>query len=148
VAVPPRRESFAGRPALASEEEIPTVSAALVTRFQFASAALTVTLNGTPAICGKAAPVLPVGVPGAGVSPGRRISSLAKARALTAPAGLVLAGMAECVTLDAVMVALPAVLSVPLKLLEPFVSAVLAGRTAFASVEVMATVSFVLTTFQ
>src|SRR5882724_5103934 len=49
---------------------------------------------------------------------------------------------------DAVSVALPAVFNVTAKLLLPPVSAALAGRIAFASLEVMATVSLVLIKFQ
>ena len=49
---------------------------------------------------------------------------------------------------EEVTVALPAVLSVMLKLLVPFTSAALAGKAALASLEVIATVSLVLTTFQ
>jgi hypothetical protein len=42
----------------------------VVTVFQVASQALTVTLNGMPETCALAVPVLPVAVPGAAVSPG------------------------------------------------------------------------------
>ena len=55
---------------------MPTVSVIELTRFQFASTALTVTLNAPPAVCAVGVPVLPVAVPGAAVSPGRRIWSL------------------------------------------------------------------------
>src|SRR5438552_3883827 len=50
--------------------------------------------------------------------------------------------------LDAVTVALPAVLAVMLKLLVPPTRAALAGRAALESLELIATVSFVLITFQ
>ena len=62
---------------------IRTVSVALLVRFQKASTAFTVTLNGVPAICAAAAPPLPEEVPGALVSPGARVCSLANAAALT-----------------------------------------------------------------
>ena len=68
--------------------------------------------------------------------------------ALTAIDGLVLVGIALCVALLAVSVALPAVLRVTLRAFVPLTRAVLPGRLAFASLEVMDTVSFVFTTFQ
>src|SRR6266705_1659997 len=49
---------------------------------------------------------------------------------------------------EAVRVALPAVLRVTLRLLAPLTSAALAGIAAFASLELMATVSLVFTRFQ
>ena len=52
------------------------------------------------------------------------------------------------VTSDAVTVALPAVFSVTLKLLLPLTRAALAGEAALGSLEVIATVSLVFTTFQ
>ena len=72
---------------------IPTVSVEL-TRFQFASTALTVTLNEVPAVCADGVPVLPVAVPGAAVSPGSRICSFANAPALIVVDGLVFAVIA------------------------------------------------------
>ena len=62
-----------------------------LTRFQLASTALTVTLNEPPAVCALGVPVLPEAVPGAAVSPGSRICSLANAPALIVVDGLVLA---------------------------------------------------------
>ena len=53
-----------------------------------------------------------------------------------------------CVTSLAVTVAAPAVLSVTLKDFVPATKAALAGSVAFASLDVMLTVSLVLTTFQ
>ena len=50
LAVPETRAAFAGNVALVSEQVILIVSDALVTGFQFASTALTVTLNGVPAV--------------------------------------------------------------------------------------------------
>ena len=49
---------------------------------------------------------------------------------------------------EAVTVALPAVLTVTLKLLLPPTSAALTGNAAFVSLEVMATVSLVTIKFQ
>src|SRR5439155_6104225 len=110
--------------------------------------ALTVTLKATPALCVDTVPVLPVELPGTAVSPGARICSLANAPALTVMAGLVLLVIAVCVTFEAVKVQLPAVLLVTLKVLVPAVNAALGGNPAFVSVEVILTVSLVLTTFQ
>src|SRR5258708_21134327 len=70
VLVPLDSPAFAGNVAPVSEDVILTVSAAPVTRFQFASTALTVTLNALPAVCASALPVFPVTVPGAALSPG------------------------------------------------------------------------------
>src|SRR5689334_1556521 len=60
-----------GSTALGSLEEIATVSLVEI-RFQFASAALTVTAKEVPALWGEGAPVFPDAVPGAAVSPGAR----------------------------------------------------------------------------
>ena len=68
--LPPTSAALAGRAALVSELVRPTMSLALLTRFQFASTALTVTLNAVPAFCGEGVPLLPVALPGAAVSPG------------------------------------------------------------------------------
>src|SRR2546430_17404446 len=71
---------------------MPTVSVMLVTRFQLASTALTVTVKAVPAVRAVGAPVLPLAVPGAAVSPGTNSCSLVKAAAFTVMAGGVLAG--------------------------------------------------------
>ena len=62
--------------------------------------------------------------------------------------GLVLAVMPVCVVSEAVTVQVPAVLLVTLKVLVPATRAALAGKVALASLEVIATVSLVLTRFQ
>src|SRR6185312_640765 len=111
--VPATSAVLAGRVALASVEVMPTVSVE-ETGFQFASTALTVTLNDDPAVCAFGAPVLPLAVPGAAVSPGIRIWSLAKAPALIVVAGLVLAVIAPFVMSVAVKVFEPAVFAVTL----------------------------------
>jgi hypothetical protein len=146
--VPPTKAVFAGKLALLSAELIPTVSVDVLTRFQFASTALTVALKDAPAVCGEGVPVLPVALPGAAVSPGTRTCNLLKTPALTVIDELVLARMATWVTSEAVTVVLPAVLRVRLKTLVPLVNAAFTGNVAFASLEVIATVSFVLTIFQ
>ena len=88
--VPATSAAFAGRLAFASEHVIPTVSVTFVTKFQFASTALTVTLNAVPAVSAVGTPVLPVPVPGAAVSPGSKSCSFVNAPAPTKIAGLVL----------------------------------------------------------
>src|SRR6266567_2527182 len=75
---------FAGRLALLVEEVSPTMSVALADRFQLASTALTVTVNAVEAIWARGAPLFPVGVPGAAVSPGTSNCSFAKRAGLTA----------------------------------------------------------------
>ena len=50
VLVPETSAALPGSAALASEDVMPTVSVAEVTGFQFASTALTVTLNAAPAV--------------------------------------------------------------------------------------------------
>src|SRR5207249_5905169 len=76
--VPLTNCALPGRTALASLEVIATLSLVLTT-FQFASTALTVTLNAVPAVRGEGVPVLPLAVPGAAVSPGTSNCSLANA---------------------------------------------------------------------
>src|SRR5712691_41399 len=148
ICVPEARAAFAGKVAAESLEVIPTRSVTVVTRFQFASTALTVTLRAAPIFSAKGVPVLPVAVPGAAVSPGTSNCNFVNPPTFTVTEGLVLAGIAECVVSEAVIVALPAVLSVTLKLLLPPTSAALAGSAALASLELIATVSLVFTIFQ
>ena len=93
-------------------------------------------------------PVLPVAVPGAAVSPGRRIWSFAKLPALIVVDGLVFGLFAPSVESVAVNVAVPAVFAVTEKVFVPATSAALPGRVAFASELVMATVSVAVTRFQ
>src|SRR5437879_217796 len=95
--VPELSAEFAGKAALLSDDVIPTLSVALVIRFQLESTALTVKLNAAPAVCAVAEPVLPVAVPGADVSPGARICSLLNAPTLTGIDALVLAVIPACV---------------------------------------------------
>src|SRR6266568_895034 len=140
VCVPPTNAVLTGSPALASVEVNATVSVAVVATFQFASTALTVTLNGVPAVRAVGVPVLPVVVPGAAVSPGIRICSLVNAPELTVMEGLVLAVLVPSVISVAVIVQLPAVLLVRLKLFVPATNAALAGRRSLGSVQVMPTV--------
>ena len=92
---------------------------------------------------------MPEAVPGAAVSPGTNTCNLAKAPTLTVIEGLVLEGFVPSVRSLAVRVRVPAVLNVTLKDRVPETSAVLAGRLAFASEEVIPTVSVtVVTVFQ
>src|SRR5438046_3128729 len=93
VLIPATRAALPGKVALASLEVIPTVSVTVFTRFQFASTARTDAFNGVPANWVEGAPLRPVGVPGAAVSPGASICSFAKAPTLTVMDGLVLLGI-------------------------------------------------------
>src|SRR5438477_628346 len=97
----------------------------VLTRFQLASTALTVTLKAAPAVWALGAPVLPVGEPGDAVSPGTRSWSLVKAPALTVMDGLMFAVFVLSVTSLAVIVHDPAVLKVTpfVKVLVPATSA-------------------------
>ena len=94
VWLPPTRAALAGKLAFASEVVIPTVSLALVSKFQFASTAFTVTLNTTPAVCVAGVPVLPVALPGEELSPGASTWSRVKAPGFTVIAGLLFAEIA------------------------------------------------------
>src|SRR5262249_741218 len=123
--------------ALASEESIVTVSATVVTVFQFASTALTITLNGVPVTCVMGEPVFPVAVPGAAASPATRIWSLVTPPSLAVMAVLVFAVLVASVTLLAVTVQLPAVLKVTEKVLVPDNRVLLAGFVSFGSAVVM-----------
>ena len=60
-----------------------TMSVMVLTRFQFASTALTVTVRAVPAVCAVGVPVLPLADPGAAVSPGISSCSLENAPAIT-----------------------------------------------------------------
>src|SRR5260370_27222464 len=88
--VPATSAALAGRTAFASEEVMAAVSVALVIRFQFASTALTVTLNAVPAVWVVGVPLLPVALPGLAVSPGAKTSNFENAPTPTAIEGLVL----------------------------------------------------------
>src|SRR5262249_55955521 len=145
--VPLTKAALAGRTALASLEVIATVSLVLI-KFQFASTELTVTLKAVPAVCALGVPVLPVAEPGAAVSPGASTCNLANAPALTVTAGLVLAVLLPSSRSEAVIVLVPAVLSVTLKFAVPTAKCAAAGNVAFASDDVMPTLSVtVLTRF-
>src|SRR6266478_6551766 len=148
--VPATNAVLGGNVPLASEELIPTVSATVLTVFQFASTALTTTLNGVLAAWVMGVPVLPVLVPGAAVSPGTRICSLVKGPELAVMAELVFAVLVPSVTLFAVTVQLPAVLKVTVKFLVPEAKVLFAGCVSLGSVVVMVMVfaGAELTTFQ
>src|SRR5439155_9686591 len=70
VRVPETKAASAGKVALASVEDISTVSAMVLTTFQKLSTALTVMLKAVPAVLAVGVPVLPLAVPGAALSPG------------------------------------------------------------------------------
>ena len=149
VFVPATSAALAGNVSLASVVVTPTMWV-LLTTFQFASTALTVTLKEAPAVCALGVPVLPLAVPGAAVSPGSNSCNFAAAPALTVVDGLVFAVFAPSVMSVAVTVAVPAVLNVTLKFaFVPAARAAFAGSVALASLEVRPTVSVtVFTKFQ
>ena len=80
--LPAIRAVFAGRLAFASELERLIVSVTVEATFQNASTALMVTLKDVPAVCDDTAPVLPLTVAGAEISPGTRSWSFATAPGL------------------------------------------------------------------
>src|SRR5207237_3082957 len=147
--VPATNAALAGNVALTSLEVIPAMSLIVLTKFQLASTALTVTVKGVPAVWAVGVPVLPVPVPGAAVSPDTRSCSFVNAPAFTVIDGLVLAVLVPSAMSLAVTVRLPAVVSVTLNVLVPATNAALAGNVAFTSLEVIPAVSVtVLTKFQ
>src|SRR5438876_431696 len=87
-------------------------------------------------------------VPGAAVSPGASNCNFAKAPTLTVIEALVLAVMPALVMSDAVTVALPEVFKVTLRVCVPPTNALSTGKLALLSLEVIPTVSLVLTRFQ
>src|SRR6185503_10260615 len=107
-----------------------TTSVTVVTRFQSASTALTVTLNAVPAVWALGLPVLPVALPGEAVSPGTRICNLLNAPAFTVIGGLVFGLRAPLLMSVEVTVQLPAVFSVTLKVRVPAANAAFAGNVA------------------
>src|SRR5438132_11013611 len=113
--VPALKAVLAGRAGFGAEEVRPTVSLRVLTTFQLASTAFTVTLNAVPAICALGVPVLPVAEPGAAVSPGANNCSFTNVPALIVMEELVLDVLVPSVTSLAVTVRLPALLQVMLK---------------------------------
>src|ERR1044071_9673368 len=91
--VPATSAALAGKVALVSDDVMPTVCVIVLTKFQFASTALAVTLNAVLALADVGEPVLPVAVPGAAVSPGTSNCNFTNAPAFTVTDELVLAAM-------------------------------------------------------
>src|SRR5438093_8609848 len=151
--VPAANAALAGKVAPASLDVIPAVSITVPTRFQFASTALTVAVNEVPAVRAVGAPVLPVAVPGAAVSPGTSNCSFTKAPALTVTLALVLAVRAAAASV-AVIVRVPAVLKVKLDKVPvpatnvrfPAVTPLSSALIAFVSVLLMITLGTALGT--
>src|SRR3989454_5767998 len=141
VFVPEVRVEFAGKAALLSDDVIPTLSLTVLTTFQFASTALTVTLKAVPAVSAVGVPVLPLEVPGAAVSPGASNCNFTKDAAFTVMDELVLTVFVPSVLSVAVTVRLPADFRVILNVFVPATKAALAGRTALLSEEVIPTMS-------
>src|SRR5439155_658510 len=147
--VPPDNAELPGKPALLSEDVIPTTSVAVGARFQLASTALTITLNAVPAVWAVGVPVLPAGVPGIAVSPGASTCSFAKAPALTVIAGLELPALLPSLTSETVSVRVPEERKVTLRVLVPEISGELTGTAALVSLAVSPIVSVtVFTRFQ
>src|SRR5207249_1125605 len=83
VCVPAARPASPGNVAVASLAVMRTVPVAFVVKFQLASTALTVTLNGPPTVRAVGEFVLPVVVPGEANSPGTRSCSFVNDAAVT-----------------------------------------------------------------
>src|SRR5439155_621789 len=83
VCVPEIKATPAGKLALASLDVTPTVWVMVLTEFQKASTALTVTLKAVPAVLAVGVPDLPLAVSGAAVSPGTRSCSFVNAAGAT-----------------------------------------------------------------
>ena len=82
VWVPLTNAAFAGNVA-APSLEVMAIVCVLLTGFQLASTALTVTLNATPVISAPGVPVFPLTVPGAALSPGTSNCNFENTPALT-----------------------------------------------------------------
>jgi hypothetical protein len=83
VCVPAKSAALPGGVAAVSVVLIAIVWVTVLTKFQLASTALTVTVTAAPAVCAEGEPVLPVVVPAAAVSPGINTCNFAAAPALT-----------------------------------------------------------------
>src|SRR5262249_45380997 len=90
LCVPETSAALDGSVAVASVAVMPTLSAMLLTKFQFASTALTVTLKLVKALWAVEVPVFPLAVPGAAVSPGTNNCNFANAPTPTETLELVL----------------------------------------------------------
>src|SRR5205814_819260 len=88
IFVPATSAALAGSVAFVSLEVMPA-ACVLLTTFQSASTALTVTLNAAPAVCAVGVPVLPLALPADAVSPGIRSCSFVNAPGTTVNAELV-----------------------------------------------------------
>ena len=86
VPAPATNAALPGNVALVSLEVMPTVCV-LLTRFQTASTDRTMTLKAVPDAADEGVPVLPVGEPGAAVSPGTRSCNFTNAPVFTVMAG-------------------------------------------------------------
>src|SRR5437773_12105224 len=111
VRVPADNAPLVGSVALESLQVIPAVCV-LLTTFQLASTASPGTLKARPAVRAVGAPVLPVAVPGAAVSPGTINCNLTNAPAVTVSSWVALVKP----LLAAVIVGVPAFESLYLKL--------------------------------
>src|SRR5664279_2714806 len=87
--VPLTKATLAGITPVTSLLVKATAATFVLAIFQYASTALTRPLKARPAVCALGAPVFPLGVPGAAVSPGISASSLIAAPAPTTTGALV-----------------------------------------------------------
>ncbi len=108
-----------------------------LTIFQFASTAFTVTKNDEPIAALSGVPVFPVGEPGSAVSPGTRTWSLFIAPGFTVIDEVTPAVIPPFVRSVAVTVAGDAVLNVTANVCVPPDNVLLAGSTAYTSLEVI-----------
>ena len=131
---------FGGKMALLSDEVIAIRCVTFVTGFQFESTEFTVTVTAAPAVCVFGVPVLPVGVPGAALSPGTSNCSLANAPGVTVIDDE-LAVLLPSLASRAVKVVVDAFVRVTVKFRVPLTNGAFNGSVALGSVEVNPTVS-------
>src|SRR5262249_61892046 len=105
ILLPEAKGVLVGKLAFGSVDASETTSEIEETRFQYGSAALTVTFKAVPAICGCGMPLLPLGVSGAEVSPGSRSCNLVNAAGLTAILVDVIGARSEVVKVMEIFVA-------------------------------------------
>src|SRR5262249_16375032 len=151
--VPATSAASGGSVAVESLEVICTVSVGVLTKFQFASTELIVTLKELNALCVVGVPLLPVVLPGEADSPGANTCNFANAPAFTFPPALVLAVSTAAASL-AVIVRVPAVLKVkldnvrvpPISVILPAVAPLSSAMLALLSELVMVTLFVALLT--
>src|SRR6266568_6958593 len=121
--VPLTSAAFAGNVAPPSLE-VMAITSELLTGFQLASTAFTVTLNGTPVISLLGVSVFPLAVPGAATSPGTSNCNLLKTSGLTNRLELAVPAIVPSV---AVIVAVSALIKVMLAVPTPLLKVTVPG---------------------